>query len=112
MAEADVGAILIENDGEPYGLLTDRDIVVRGLAKGSDAEDLTVGEIGSTELLVLSPDDELSDAVELMREKKVRRLLVANESGEAVGMASLGDLAVERDPSSVLGQISAAPPTL
>jgi CBS domain-containing protein len=63
----------------------------------------------SAELTTLTPEDTVDDAVRLMHEKSVRRLPVV-EGGRPVGIGSLGDLAVEREPESALGDISAAPP--
>jgi CBS domain-containing protein len=57
----------------------------------------------------LSPTDSVEEAVALMRDKSVRRLPVV-EHGHPVGIVSLGDLAIEKDPHSALGDISAAPP--
>jgi CBS domain-containing protein len=100
---------VIVEKGQIQGILTDRDIVVRGLAEGRDPARTTVGEICSRELTVLSPTDSVGDAVKVMRDKAIRRLPVV-EGGRPVGIVSLGDLAVERDPESALGGISAAPP--
>jgi CBS domain-containing protein len=57
----------------------------------------------------VTPTDSIKQAVQLMRSKAIRRLPVV-EGGQPVGIVSLGDLAVERDPGSALGDISAAPP--
>jgi CBS domain-containing protein len=68
-----------------------------------------VGEIASRELTTIDPDESVDSAVALMRERSIRRLPVV-EDGRPVGIVSLGDLALERDPDSCLGEISAAPP--
>jgi CBS domain-containing protein len=68
-----------------------------------------VGQICSRELTTLSPDTPIEAAVQVMRDKAIRRLPVV-EGERPVGIVSLGDLAVERDPESALGGISAAPP--
>jgi predicted transcriptional regulator len=60
---------------------------------------------------VVAPTDEIANAVELMKSKAIRRLPVV-ENNRPVGIVSLGDLAIERDRSSALGQISAAPPNV
>jgi CBS domain-containing protein len=90
--------------------VTDRDIVVRAVAAGKDLGKTPLREICSKEVFTLSPEDDLDEAVKLMREKAIRRVPVISD-GTAVGILSLGDLAQERDRRSVLGQISAAPPT-
>jgi len=110
MKENDVGSVLLTSpDGRLTGLLTDRDIVVRGLASGKDARSTKVEEVVSTTPQTLSPEDDVDRAVRLMSEKSVRRLPVLEE-GRLVGVVSLGDLARLRDPQSALGQISSAAP--
>ena len=83
--------------------------MVRALAEGRDPARTTVGEICSRELTTLSPNDAIGDAEKTMRARAIRRLPVV-EGGRPVGIVSLGDLAVERNPDSTLGGISAAPP--
>ena len=110
MREAGVGAIVVEDDGKICGLITDRDIAIRAVAQGRDPNTTRVVDICSTELTTLSPNDDLDRAIDMMRKKAIRRVPVVDASNQAVGILSLGDLAMERDPRSVLGQISAAPP--
>jgi CBS domain-containing protein len=110
MREAGVGAIVVEDDGKICGLITDRDIAIRAVAQGRDPNTTRVIDICSTELTTLSPNDDLDRAIDMMRKKAIRRVPVVDASNQAVGILSLGDLAMERDPRSVLGQISAAPP--
>ena len=83
--------------------------MVRALAEGRDPARTTVGEICSRELTTLSPNDAIGDAEKTMRDRAIRRLPVV-EGGRPVGIVSLGDLAVEKNPDSTLGGISAAPP--
>ncbi|MCP9212353.1 CBS domain-containing protein [Streptomyces cucumeris] len=109
MRDEGIGAVLVVEDGRLRGLVTDRDLTVRILADGGDVSGRTVGEACSSELVSVAPDDDIERAVQLMRSKAVRRLPVV-ENGEAVGIVALGDLAVERDPGSALGDISAAGP--
>ena len=109
MRDFDVGNILVLDNGQVCGIVTDRDIVVRGIAAGNYPATVTLVEICSRDLTTLSPTDRVEDAVSLMRDKAIRRLPVV-EGGKSVGIVSLGDLAVERDPHSALSDISAAPP--
>ena len=108
MAQQDIGDVIVETDGSVCGLVNDRDIVVRALAEGLDPQSTTLGEVCSRELLTLTPGDSADDAVRLMRERSMRRIPI-NEDGNVVGVNSLGDLAVERDPSSALADISSTP---
>ena len=110
MRAANVGAIICEQDGHPCGIVTDRDIAVRAVAAGRDLENTPVSEICSKVLITVRPEDDLDRAVELMRQRAIRRVLVVDSNSQTVGILSLGDLAIERDSRSVLGQISAAPP--
>lgn len=109
MRDAGIGNVIILDGEQITGILTDRDIVVRAVAEGWDPGSTPVGEVASRELTTVSPDDSVEAAVNLMRERSVRRLPVV-EGGRPVGILSLGDLALERDPDSALGDISAAPP--
>jgi predicted transcriptional regulator len=109
MQAADVGAIIVEQDSRASGIVTDRDIAIRAVAQGRDPASTPVSEICSTDLATVSPDDDIERAVQLMRDKAIRRLLVVDAQNTALGIISLGDLALERDSQSVLGQISAAP---
>ncbi|HTK88884.1 MAG TPA: CBS domain-containing protein [Verrucomicrobiae bacterium] len=108
MRDAGIGNVIVLEGEQVAGILTDRDIVVRAVAEGRDSR-TPVGDVTSRDLTTIAPDATLEDAVELMRERSIRRLPVV-EAGRAVGIVSLGDLALERDPDSALGDISAAPP--
>jgi signal-transduction protein with cAMP-binding, CBS, and nucleotidyltransferase domain len=109
MREQDIGDVIVLDDSQQIcGIVTDRDIAVRAVAQGRDPQSVTVGEICSRDLQTLSPDDDVGDAVKVMSEKAIRRLPVV-DNGRPVGIVSLGDLAVTRDPDSVLADISAAP---
>jgi CBS domain-containing protein len=110
MRESHVGAIVVvQGRGELFGIVTDRDIVIRCIAQGLDPDKTPLHEICTPELATLSPDDEVDHAVALMRDRAVRRIPVV-KNGKAVGILSLGDLALERDPQSALGRISSASP--
>lgn len=110
MRDEDVGSVVVtENGGGVHGIVTDRDIVVRAVADAKHPEDTKVDEVCTGDPTVISADDSIEDAVQTMRDKNVRRVPVV-EDGKPVGIVSLGDLAQEQDPNSVLGDISAAPP--
>jgi CBS domain-containing protein len=105
MRENDVGDVLVVEDGQLRGIVTDRDIVVRGLADFEDLATCTLGDVCSDQLLTAAPDDEADAAIARMREAAVRRIPVV-EAGRPVGVLSLGDAAVDRDPDSALADIS------
>jgi CBS domain-containing protein len=109
MRMIDAGTVLVSDDtNQLVGIVTDRDIAIRAVAEGRDPKTTSVGEVASKDLQTLSPMDSVADAVRLMRERGVRRLPVV-EAGRPVGVVSIGDLAQERDPGSVLADISRAP---
>lgn len=109
MRGADIGDVLVQEDGKTVGIVTDRDIVVRAIAAGRNPNETTLKDVCTGHLTCVGPDDTVDDAMRLMKQHAIRRVPVL-EDGIAVGIVSLGDLAVERDERSVLGQVSAAPP--
>jgi len=109
MRDEDIGDVLVMKDGKLCGIVTDRDITVRATADGKDPNQVTLGDICSQELVTISADRPVSEAVSLMRNKTLRRLPVV-EGDKPVGIVSIGDLAVELDERSVLASISAAEP--
>lgn len=109
MRGAEIGdVIVLEDERSVCGIVTDRDLVVRALAEDMDPKSTTLGDICSQDLTTVAPDATIDAAVDLMREKAIRRLPVI-EDGRAVGIVSIGDLATQRDPTSALADISAAP---
>jgi len=109
MRMSDIGDVLIVDGDQVRGIVTDRDIVIRALAADLDPAITTVGDIATRDPVVIGPDQPAADAVQLMRDRALRRLPVC-EDGRLVGVVSLGNLATERDPESALADISAAPP--
>jgi CBS domain-containing protein len=109
MRDQDIGDVVVIEHQQVCGIVTDRDIVVRTVAEAQNPANITLGDICSHSLLTVRPTDSVEHAVRLMRTHSIRRLPVV-DGGKAVGIVSLGDLAVERDPDSALGEISAAPP--
>lgn len=108
MASQDVGALVVQSDMRLVGIVTDRDIVVRGIAEGL-GPDSTLSDVMSDRLVAVGPGDPVEVAVQVMRDAAVRRIPVVDGS-VVVGIVSLGDLAIERDPESALADISEAPP--
>jgi CBS domain-containing protein len=109
MRDAQIGDVIVIEHDQVCGIVTDRDIVVRTVAETRDPATTPLADICSHNLLTVTPTDSVEEAVRLMRTHAVRRLPVV-DGGRAVGIVSLGDLAVERDPGSALGEISGAPP--
>ena len=108
MRDGDVGDVLLVENGRLAGLVTDRDIVVRAVAEGRDPARTRVGEIATRDVIALTPDQTVDDAIRIVREQNVRRIPVVQD-GRPVGIVSIGDLAIERDPDSALADISSEP---
>ena len=109
MRDGDVGDVIVTQDGQVTGIVTDRDIVVRAVADGRAPDSTPVSEVATSDLQALEPSQSVDEAVQAMREHDIRRLPVV-DGGRPVGIVSLGDMAVERDPDSALADISAASP--
>jgi CBS domain-containing protein len=109
MAQFDVGVIPVASDEGLIGLVTDRDIVVRVVAKRRDPTDVPLGEIVTQAVVTVSPDTQLSQARDLMAEHKIRRLPVVKD-GALVGILALGDVAIadasKRAVGEALGEVS------
>jgi CBS domain-containing protein len=91
LVERDVGPLPVVDGDLLVGIVTDRDLVVRVLADDRDPASTTVGEIASTTVVAIGPDEELERARGLMAEHGVRRLPVVEE-GRLVGILSQGDV--------------------
>jgi CBS domain-containing protein len=108
MRDADVGPVLVTENNEVRGIVTDRDIVIRAIAEGRDPNEVQLGELCSENVVTVEAAADAHEAARLMREHNIRRLPVV-ESGEPVGIVAIGDLAKELDPDSALADISSAP---
>jgi CBS domain-containing protein len=115
MAREDTGVVPVVDDGRKIvGLITDRDIVVRGLAEGKNIENASVSELMTKQVRTVRDDATVNDALELMNSAEVRRVAVINSNDELVGIVSLGDISVKSDKDIKVGKtvesISGAPP--
>jgi CBS domain-containing protein len=108
MRDGDVGAVVVVDDGKVAGIITDRDIAVRVVAEGLDPDATGVGEVGTMDPVTLTVDQTVDDAIRLVREQDVRRIIVVQD-GRPAGIVSLGDLAIERDTDSALADIASEP---
>ena len=96
MADDDVGVLPILSCGELVGIVTDRDIAVRGVAAGIKP-DMPIHRIMSDPVATCSPEDDIETAVLLMGREQIRRMPVCDERNRVVGIVALADLA-EHDP--------------
>jgi CBS domain-containing protein len=107
MRDAQVGAVLVVSGESLTGVVTDRDLVVRGLAAGVSPDD-PVGPLCSPKLVGVAADADVAHAEQLIIDHAVRRLPVVDGDGQIVGMVSMGDLAVSADGDSPLAAVSQA----
>jgi CBS domain-containing protein len=101
MEAEDVGAIPVLEGEQLTAIVTDRDIVLRAVAKGKDPRGMPVREVFSTEIITVTPDQDLSDALQIMASHQVRRLPVVDEDNRLVGVVSQADVALEAREKSV-----------
>lgn len=102
MRTLNVGSIPVTENGELAGIITDRDIVTRGVADRL-AIDTPVGKILSTHMIIGNPDMGIEEAAELMSSKQIRRLPIV-ENNRVVGIVSLGDIAVKNSSNHLAGE--------
>jgi CBS domain-containing protein len=107
MKQHDCGAVPVtdRSTGEIRGVLTDRDLVLRGLAEGKDPKQTRVQDVMSGDLVCVSPDDDAKKLANLMGSKKLRRLLVVDKSKKCVGIVSLADVARGIEEPQILANI-------
>jgi signal-transduction protein with cAMP-binding, CBS, and nucleotidyltransferase domain len=106
MRDWGIGAVLVVADQALYGLVTDRDLVVRAVAEAKGPDE-AVGPLSTGDVIGVDVDADTAEAGRLMRENAIRRLPVI-EDGQVAGMVSLGDLAVHDDPASTLAMLAGA----
>jgi CBS domain-containing protein len=109
MRDGDVGSVVVVENGTVAGIITDRDIAVRVVAQGLDPDATRVSEVATMRPVTLTVDQTVDDAIRLVREQDVRRIVVVQD-GRPAGIVSLGDLAIERDTDSALAEIASEPP--
>jgi CBS domain-containing protein len=109
MADSDIGSLPVAENDRLVGMVTDRDIVVRGIARGK-APDTTIKEVMSTDIKYCFEDNDLDDVARNMGDLQIRRLPVVNRDKRLVGIVALGDLAETDEPAAgeALTQISEA----
>jgi CBS domain-containing protein len=103
MGREDVGSIPVVDGERLVGVLTDRDIVLRVVAEGRDPQSTPVGEVASSDVATVSPNEELDRALQLLAERRVRRLPVV-EDDKLVGILAQADIARQGDDSTT-GQV-------
>ncbi len=109
MRNGDCGAMPVVEEGKLVGIVTDRDIVVRAIAEGKNAE-TKIGDVMTTEIFSVKPNDFVFEAIRLMGDRQVRRVPVVGENGELAGIIAMADVALEmedeREIAATLEEIS------
>jgi len=114
MADLDVGAIPVCDGERLVGMLTDRDITCRGVARGADPSSTPVRDVMTGSVRYVFEDEPVEQAMATMKRNKIRRLPVLDANKRLAGIVALGDLAVSAardDAGAVLEDVSAARPT-
>jgi CBS domain-containing protein len=111
MRDQAIGDVLVTEGDGLFGIVTDRDIIVRCVADGKNPTQTSLRDVCSRDVRTLKPGDDVSAAVQLAKSAAVRRIPVVDDHGQLLGIVSLGDLAQELDSRSALARISAAPPS-
>ena len=104
MSSLNVGILPVKKDSKIVGVITDRDIVIRVIAQEKDISSLHVKDVMSPDISFCTSEDDIEQAAQIMKEKKVRRLLVCNEQNIPVGIVSLGDLAAKSRAGQLAGE--------
>jgi CBS domain-containing protein len=99
MRELDIGALPVWDNNELAGMLTDRDLVIRGIADGRDPSEATVAEVMSGGVAFVFGDQEVEEAVRIMERYQVRRVPVLDRGKRLIGIVSLGDIATSSNPA-------------
>jgi CBS domain-containing protein len=110
MKTLDVGFIPICENDRLVGTVTDRDIVIRGIAGGKDFDGLKASDIMTNQIFWCFEDDDVKDVAEQMRDKEVRRMLILSKDKRLVGVVSIGDISKveEKESGKTLKDITEA----
>lgn len=114
MKDKDTGVVPVVDGKKIIGLITDRDIVVRGLAEGKNLDNTSVNELMTKSVRSVREDATVGEALEMMSRAEIRRVAVVNNNDELVGIVSIGDISTNTDQDGRVGKaiesISEAPP--
>jgi CBS domain-containing protein len=104
MKSLDVGMIPVCDGDKLRGMVTDRDIVLRGVAEGRDTRELTASDVMTPEVIYCFEDQSVDEASELMERNQIRRLVVLNRDKRLSGILSLGDIAYKGTDTAHAGE--------
>jgi CBS domain-containing protein len=92
MRDKNIGSVVVADDSEPLGIVTDRDLALRVVAEAQDAQSIRLEDIMSPQPAFVSLRRTLDDALKIMRDLGVRRLPVVNTNGRLEGIVSMDDI--------------------
>ena len=92
MRDADIGSVPVGENDRLVGIVTDRDIICRGIADSADCNGLTARDVMSKPIIYCRADDELEYALRIMEKNRIRRLPVIDENKRLTGILALGDI--------------------
>lgn len=105
MRDLDIGVLPVcGHDDRLAGMITDRDIAIRGVAEGKDPRSAKISDVMTPEIVYCFEDQDVSEAAQVMEERQVRRIVVLNRDKRLVGIVSLGDLAVKTRNETLTGE--------
>ena len=99
MREMDVGALPVCDNDRLAGMVTDRDIALRGVADGRDPNTTSIREVMTPGIVYVFADQDVEEVARVMEERQIRRLPVLNRQKRLVGIVSLGDIAISSNPA-------------
>jgi CBS domain-containing protein len=110
MVDCDCGVIpVVDDQGRPVGVVTDRDIVCRAVAKGRNPLELRVRDVMTTPIVTLSPEASLEECARMLEEHQIRRAIIVDEQGRCCGIVTQADIALKAGPekaAEVLREVS------
>src|SRR6185295_16131046 len=105
MKTRDIGMVFVTENDRLVGTVTDRDIVIRGIAEGRDPRTAMTGDIITSKTVYCYDDQDITDAARIMEVKQIRRLAILNRDKRLVGVVSLGDIATKTGDETITGEV-------
>jgi CBS domain-containing protein len=105
MDSLNVGILPVEENGKLVGTVTDRDICIRAIARDKDCRSTTVKDIMTRNVITCLEDEDLAEAVRLMEERQIHRLVVCDQARRPIGMLSVSDIATKAHEDELAGEV-------
>ncbi len=104
MRDLDIGCLLVSLKDHLTGIVTDRDIICKGLADDMDIDTMTVSDVMSGDIIWCRENEDIEDAIRLMENRQIRRLPVLDDESDLVGIVTLGDISTHL-PHNLSGEV-------